>query len=141
MADRIINLLLISDNEGDVKNVQQALKQNHINSPLYVAANGPKALEMLRGNSTSLIPAYRRLILLDLNLESMDGIEFLRQLRADAELRMVPVVGLALSAQDSIKGAAYSLNVAGYILKPITLSNLAAAMATLISYWTLSELP
>jgi len=142
MPDRTVNLLLISDNEEDVMNVQQAFKQNNIHNPLYVVADELKALAMLRGNSTALtFPSYRRLVLLDLNAASMSGMRFLRQLRADPDLKMTPVVILAATNQDSLKGEAYSLNAAGYILKPITASKFAEAMATLNTYWTLSEMP
>lgn len=141
MPDRTVNLLLISDNDEDIRNVQQAFEQNNLHNPLYVAADEPSALSVLRGNSAVTFPSYRRLILLDLGIACMNGMEFLRQLRADPELKMMPVVVLAPANQDSLKLEAYSLNAAGYILKPITFSKFADAMATLSTYWALSEMP
>jgi CheY-like chemotaxis protein len=134
----MLNILLVEDDEIDVTNVRRAFKKNNISNPLWVAGNGLEALEMLRGEE---IPRERRLVLLDLNMPRMNGIEFLRELRADPELRLVPVVVLTTSDDERDRVEAYQLNVAGYILKPVTLVNFVEAMATLNKYWTLVELP
>ncbi|HEY9847794.1 MAG TPA: response regulator [Candidatus Caenarcaniphilales bacterium] len=142
MQDKIINLLLVDDDEVDVMNVQRAFKKNNISNPLYVASNGLEALAMLRGNhNLPLVPPARRLILLDLNMPKMGGIEFLRELRSDAELKVTPVVVLTTSKEDNDKVDAYNLNVAGYIVKPVTFLKFVEAIATLNTYWTLSEMP
>ncbi len=138
----MIHLLLVEDDEVDVMNVRRAFKKNNITNPLYVANNGLEALAMLRGNdATSRIPPQRRLILLDINMPKMNGIEFLREVRADADLRMIPVIVLTTSNEDRDKVEAYNLNVAGYILKPVTFTSFVEAIATLNKYWTLSEIP
>lgn len=137
----MINILLIEDDEVDVMNVQRAFKKNNITNPLYFAANGLEALDILRGQGTPTIPRERRLILLDLNMPKMNGIEFLRELRLDPELKPIPVIVLTTSNEDRDKVEAYNLNVAGYILKPVTFSNFVQTMATLNKYWTLSEMP
>lgn len=135
------NILLIEDDEVDVMNVQRAFKKNNITNPLYVANSGIEALIMLRGNGGEpTIPRERRLILLDLNMPKMNGIEFLRELRADAALKATPVIVLTTSNEDKDKVEAYNLNVAGYILKPVTFSNFVQAVATMNKYWTLSEI-
>lgn len=139
MQDRMLNLLLVDDDEIDVMNVKRAFIKNKITNPLYVAGNGIEALAMLRGNPP-IVPPERRLILLDLNMPKMNGIEFLRELRADANLRTLPVIVLTTSNEDSDKVEAYNLNVAGYILKPVTFVNFVETMATLNKYWTLSEM-
>lgn len=136
--DRDTNILLVEDDEVDVMNVQRAFKKNNIRNPLFLAGNGLDALEVLR---SSRMPRDRRLILLDLNMPRMGGIEFLRELRADPELRHIPVVVLTTSNDDRDRVEAYNLNVAGYILKPVTLANFIETMAALNKYWTLSELP
>ncbi len=138
-----MNILLVEDDEVDVMNVQRAFKRNHITNPLYIASNGLEALTMLRGESKTLplLPNGRRLILLDLNMPRMGGLEFLQELRADDTLRSTPVVVLTTSNQDLDRIEAYNLNVAGYILKPVTFSNFAELMATLNKYWALCELP
>lgn len=138
---KMINILLIEDDEVDVMNVQRAFKKNNITNPLYFAANGLEALDILRGQGTPAIPRERRLILLDLNMPKMNGIEFLRELRLDPELKPIPVIVLTTSNEDRDKVEAYNLNVAGYILKPVTFSNFVQTMATLNKYWTLSEMP
>jgi len=79
--------------------------------------------------------------LLDLNMPKMNGIEFLRELRADLELKPIPVIVLTTSNEDRDKVEAYNLNVAGYVLKPVTFSKFVEAVGTLNRYWTLSEMP
>ncbi|TAG72955.1 MAG: response regulator [Oscillatoriales cyanobacterium] len=116
---------------------------NNIVNPLYLAANGLEALHILRQESKTepAMPQARRLILLDLNMPRMNGIEFLRELRLDEKLKSIPVIVLTTSNEDRDKVEAYNLNVAGYILKPVTFSNFVEVMATLNKYWMLSEIP
>ncbi len=136
--ERETNILLVEDDEVDVMNVQRAFKKNNIRNPLFHAGNGLDALDALRSGR---MPGDRRLVLLDLNMPRMGGIEFLRELRADPELRHTPVVVLTTSNDDRDRVEAYNLNVAGYILKPVTLANFIETMAALNRYWTMSELP
>jgi CheY-like chemotaxis protein len=103
-----------------------------------VASNGLEAIEMLRGDT---IPPDRRLVLLDLNMPRMNGIEFLRAVREDAELRSLPVVVLTTSNDERDKVDAYNLNVAGYLLKPVTFADFVDLMAALNKYWMLVEMP
>lgn len=143
MEERIVNILLVEDDEVDVMNVKRAFRQNRITNPLYVAGNGIEALEMLRGSEQAkpTIPNSRRIILLDINMPKMSGIEFLYELRQDPGLAHTPVVVLTTSDEDQDRIDAYKLNVAGYILKPVTFSNFAEVMAALNKYWTLCEMP
>ena len=141
MDDRRLNILLVEDDELDVMNVQRAFKKNNVVNPLYVAGNGVEALEMLRGQRQPSLPRERRLILLDLNMPKMGGIEFLKELRADPDLRSATVVVLTTSDEERDKVKAYDLNVAGYILKPVTLAAFVEIMATLNKYWSVNELP
>jgi CheY-like chemotaxis protein len=138
MSDRMLNILLVEDDEVDVMNVRRAFERNNVSNPLYVAGNGLEALEMLRDGT---VPVERRLILLDLNMPKMNGIEFLQALRADPELASSSVVVLTTSNDDQDKIDAYNLNVAGYLLKPVTFSNFCERMTTLNKYWTLVEMP
>jgi CheY-like chemotaxis protein len=142
MEDKQTSLLLVDDDEVDVMTVKRAFKKNNITSPLFVASNGLEALALLRGNELpKLLPGQRRLILLDLNMPKMGGIEFLRELRADPELRPLPVIVLTTSNEDKDKVEAYNLNVAGYIIKPVTFAKFVEAVGTLNKYWSLSEMP
>lgn len=136
------SLLLIDDDEVDVMTVKRALKKNNITNTLYIANNGLEALAMLRGKEMpKLLAGQRRLILLDLNMPKMGGIEFLRELRADPELKLLTVIVLTTSNEDQDKVEAYNLNVAGYIIKPVTFSKFVEAVETLNKYWSLSEMP
>lgn len=138
MSDRVLNILLVEDDEVDVMNVKRAFERNNVSNPLFVAGNGLEGLEVLRGEE---MPKERRLVLLDLNMPKMNGIEFLQALRADPELAATPVVVLTTSNDDQDKIDAYNLNVAGYLLKPVTFSNFCERMTTLNKYWTLVEMP
>ncbi len=137
-GEKMLNILLVEDDEVDVMNVRRAFNKNNIGNPLWVAGNGLDALALLRGPE---IPRERRLVLLDLNMPRMNGIEFLRELRADPELALTPVVVLTTSDDERDRVDAYNLNVAGYILKPVTFVSFVEAMATLNKYWTLVEMP
>jgi CheY-like chemotaxis protein len=142
MSERQLNILLVEDDELDVMNVQRAFRKNNISNPLYVAGNGIEALERLRGEGPGPhVPNNRRIILLDLNMPKMNGIEFLRELRRDPALAATTVIVLTTSDEERDKVEAYKLNVAGYILKPVTLAAFVEIMATLNKYWTVSELP
>ena len=134
----MLNILLVEDDDVDVMNVRRAFQKNHITNPLFVAHDGVEALEQLRGGA---IPRERRIVLLDLNMPRMNGIEFLRELRQDPALAATPVVVLTTSNDDRDKVNAYDLNVAGYLLKPVTFANFSEVMAALNKYWTLVEMP
>jgi CheY-like chemotaxis protein len=138
MSDRMLNILLVEDDEVDVMNVRRAFERNNVSNPLFVAGNGLEALEILRNGT---VPRERRLILLDLNMPKMNGIEFLQALRADPDLAATPVVILTTSNDDQDKIDAYNLNVAGYLLKPVTFSSFCDKMTALNKYWTLVEMP
>ncbi len=139
MKNNTFSIMLVDDDEIDVMSVTRAFKKLNITNPLYVANNGVDALAMLRGESRPQISP--RIILLDLNMPKMGGIEFLEQLRKDQTLHAITVVILTTSNEDRDRIQAYDLNVAGYIVKPVTPSNFVKAMATLNKYWTLSETP
>ena len=138
MTEKMLNILLVEDDEVDVMNVQRAFRKNNIANPLFVAGNGLDALALLREGK---IPKTNRLVLLDLNMPKMNGIEFLRELRSDPALSMTSVVVLTTSNEDRDKIEAYRLNVAGYLLKPVTFINFVEVMSALNKYWTLVELP
>jgi CheY-like chemotaxis protein len=136
--EKVLNILLVEDDQVDVMNVRRAFDRNRIANPLFVASDGLEALRMLRSGE---LPAERRIILLDLNMPKMSGIEFLRELRADPALQQTPVVVLTTSNDERDKIDAYNFNVAGYLLKPVTFINFVELMAALNKYWTLVELP
>ena len=134
----VLNILLVEDDDVDVMNVRRAFDKHHITNPLFIARDEVEALEKLRDSE---VPKGRRLVLLDLNMPRMNGIEFLRELRNDPELAPTPVVVLTTSNDDQDKVEAYHLNVAGYLLKPVTFINFCDVMVTLNKYWSLVEMP
>ena len=136
--DRTMHILLVEDDEVDVMNVRRAFDRNKITNPIYVAENGLEGLRMLRDGT---IPRGRRLVLLDLNMPKMNGIEFLRAVRQDPELVGLSVVVLTTSNEERDKVDAYKLNVAGYLLKPVTFINFVELTSALNKYWTLVEMP
>ncbi len=141
MSDTLLHILVVDDDDVDVMNVERAFKKNNIRNPLYIARDGVQALAMLRDEGPARIPSERRLVLLDLNMPRMSGLEFLHELRSDPSLRHLTVVVLTTSDDERDKVEAYNLNVAGYILKPVTFTAFVEAMATLNKYWTINELP
>jgi CheY-like chemotaxis protein len=138
MDDRMLNILLVEDDEVDVMTVKRSFAKANISNPLYVAHNGIEALELLRKDD---IPAKRRLILLDVNMPKMNGIEFLRELRADPKLQQACVVMMTTSNEERDRIDAFKLNVAGYLLKPVTFQQFAEVMSTINKYWALMEMP
>ncbi len=142
MQDNKISILLVEDDEVDVMNIQRAFKKNHITNPVHVAGNGLEALAMLRGldGREKLTPAPK-IILLDINMPKMNGIEFLTELRTDPELRAISVFVLTTSDEEKDRVAAYDMNVAGYILKPVEPGKFMEAVKTLDVFWSLIELP
>lgn len=138
MDDHALNILLVDDDEVDVMTVKRAFSRANITNKLYVATDGIEALSLLRSDG---IPPARRVVLLDLNMPRMSGIELLRELRADPTLHAITVVVLTTSNEDRDRVEAYQLNVAGYLLKPVTFHAFAEVMSTLNKYWTLMEMP
>jgi CheY-like chemotaxis protein len=134
---KALNILLVEDDELDVENVRRAFKRANIETPLWVASDGEEALRLLR---SSEYPRKRRLVLLDLNLPKMSGIELLRELRSDPALHAQSVVVLTTSNEDRDRTEAYGLNVAGYLLKPIAFQKFVDIISALYRYWSLVEL-
>lgn len=135
-----INILLVEDDEVDIMNVQRAFRKNNISNPLYVTRNGLEALNVLKGNGDMVVP-LPRIVLLDINMPRMGGIELLTEMRKHPELRSISVFVMTTSNEESDKIAAYDLNVAGYIVKPLSFEAFANAVAILNNYWQLCEMP
>ena len=130
-------ILLVEDDSVDVMTVERALKDIKVANRLPHVANGEEALEYLRGQGNKK-PC---IILLDLNMPKMNGIEFLKIVKADEELKKIPVVVLTTSGEEQDKIESFKLSVAGYIVKPADYKKFVEAVRTLELYWTLSELP
>ena len=127
-------ILLIEDDRVDIMTVQRALKKNAIGNPLYVARTGLEALSMLRGEDEhdAISPA---LILLDLNLPKMSGIEFLHELRNDPQLKDSRIIVLTSSNEPKDRAAAFEYDVDDYIVKPHSFDEFTRAIATILALW------
>ncbi|WP_426064681.1 response regulator [Flavobacterium sp. DSP2-3-1] len=136
MNQKLVNILLVEDDEVDVMNVKRAFSKNKIMNPLFVAGNGVEALEML---DDKIIP-LPKIIILDINMPKMNGIEFLKIIRENEKLKNISVFVLTTSNEDSDKINAYNLNVAGYILKPLSFEKFLTSVATLKNFWQLCEM-
>jgi CheY-like chemotaxis protein len=142
MSLKQINILHVEDDEVDAMVMQRALKKTSLNYTLQHAKNGLIALDMLRGtNGFSKISPRPNIILLDLNMPQMGGLEFLHDLRADEELKSIGVYVLSTSNDDQDRIQAYRYNVAGYIIKPLSLESYVEAIAILNNFWSLIEMP
>jgi CheY-like chemotaxis protein len=134
-------ILLVEDDKVDIMNVQRSFEKNNVLNKLHLANNGVEALNMLRGDNVEKIEPLPKVILLDINMPKMNGIEFLREIRQDPKLSFLTVFILTTSNNDRDRWEAYDLNVAGYILKPVSIREFMKAMSTLHMYLQLTELP
>jgi len=131
------SILLVEDDTVDIKTVQRALKEIHVSNRLEIARNGEEALSYLR-NEDNEKPC---IILLDLNMPRMNGIEFLKIAKNDEVLKMIPVIVLTTSKEEQDKVESFKLGVAGYMVKPVDYQQFVEVIRTIDVYWTLSELP
>ena len=130
-------ILVVEDDEVDAITIRRSLRDINVTNRIDITGDGEEALELLRD------PTYVRpcLILLDLNMPRMSGLEFLRIVKHDAQLRRIPVVVLTTSTDDQDKIASFNLGVAGYMVKPVDYPQFVEVIRTIDMYWTLSELP
>jgi CheY-like chemotaxis protein len=138
---RTITILLVDDDTVDVIAIRRSFWQLKIANPLVVARNGLEALDILRGDNNHAKLEAPYLVLLDLNMPRMGGIEFLQELRRDPVLRRTLVFVITASTADEDRVCAYEKNIAGYIMKPESGDGFAAAISALESYWRAIEFP
>jgi CheY-like chemotaxis protein len=130
-------LLLIEDDLVDAMTVRRALGDLHISNRLEHLENGEEALDYLR-DPTKERPC---LILLDLNMPIMNGIEFLQVIKADNNLKRIPVVVLTTSEEQRDVVGSFDLGVVGYMRKPVDYQQFVETMRSIDVYWTISEVP
>ncbi|MBI5568889.1 MAG: response regulator [Desulfomonile tiedjei] len=128
-------ILLVDDDKVDAMAVKRAIKELNIPNPLKVANNGEQALEYLR-DSKNPKPC---LILLDINMPRMNGIEFLKVAKQDDSLRPIPIIMLTTSREYEDKYRSFDLGVAGYMIKPASHVEFIELVRAIDSYWTASE--
>jgi len=130
-------ILLVEDDHVDVMTVKRALKEIKVTNPVVTRENGEEALKYLHDAANDK-PC---IILLDLNMPIMNGIEFLQVVKHDALLKRIPVVVLTTSEEQQDKINSFDLGVAGYMAKPVDYRQFVEVMRTLDAYWTISEVP
>jgi CheY-like chemotaxis protein len=130
-------IMLVEDDNVDAITVKRALQELKVTNPLVIQLNGEEALKYLQAENNQR-PCV---ILLDLNMPKMNGIEFLKTVKANTELRQIPVVVLTTSKEERDKMESFQFSAAGFIVKPADYKKFVEAMRTLNLYWTLSELP
>ena len=136
-----VSILLVEDDDLDAKAVQRAFRKLRIANNFVRAKDGVEALELLRGEDSEITLGRPNIILLDLNMPRMNGLEFLEEVRRDEELRDQVIFVLTTSKADEDKAAAYKGNVAGYIIKSDVGSGFSKVLEMLQYYWKVVVLP
>lgn len=136
--------LLVDDNKHDVRIVQRAWRKNKIRNQLIAVPHGQACLDYLRHEGKySDQKKYPRpgVILMDIRMPIMDGIECLQAIKADPELQIIPVIMLTTSKEDADRVRSYKLGCNTFVQKPVDFDKLSQAMRMIHLYWTMSELP
>ncbi len=136
-----LNIFLIDDDDMDAKALERAFRKGKIGNTIVRAVDGIEALEMLKGANGKTKPPSPRILLVDLNMPRMNGIELVQALRADEELQQSIVFILTTSKRDEDKMAAYDLHVAGYISKATAAEDMGSLVSLMDSYGRVVELP
>lgn len=139
---RPVEILLVEDNPGDVRLTQENFKESKIRNNMCVVNDGVEALAFLRREGRYGDALRPDVILLDLNLPRKDGREVLREIKADPELRRIPVVILTISSADEDIIRSYDLHANCYITKPIDLEQFGKVVKSISDFWlTMVKLP
>lgn len=137
-------IMLVEDDLVDVKTVKRAFKEAKILNHLAIAHNGEEALKILRDEKSFEEDTGHSkpcMILLDLNMPVMNGIEFLKIIKDDPKYKTIPVIVLTTSREENDRVESYNFGVAGYIIKPVEFEKFVEAAKIIDLYWTLSEFP
>ncbi len=136
-----INILLVEDDDGDAKAIRRAFDAAKIANPIIRAIDGIDALEILRKEKSNTTIKHPCILLVDINMPRMNGIELVQEMRKDEKLKQLIVFMLTTSKRDEDKIAAYNLNVSGYILKQNAGDDFLKLVNLVDSYWRLVEFP
>lgn len=141
MDGRVVNIVLVEDDDVDAQAAQRAFKSLKIINPIHRAKDGIEALEMLRGENGKTPIASPHILLIDISMPRMDGLDFLAAIRQDDKFRRTIAFMLTTSKRDEDKCAAYDLNIAGYIVKGDLSRGFIDVTKFLEHYWRLIEFP
>lgn len=130
-----IDILLVEDNPGDIRLTQEALKESKMRNRLNIVYDGVEAMDFLRRKAPYENAPRPDIILLDLNLPRKDGRAVLEEIKADADLRRIPVVILTTSDDEHDILRSYDLHANCYITKPLDLNQFAAIVKTIENFW------
>ncbi|HEX8815895.1 MAG TPA: response regulator [Terriglobales bacterium] len=144
MVDRQIEILLVEDNNDDIELTLHALRKENLANSIHVARDGEEALEFLFCNGAHSDRSFDRpprLVLLDLKLPKVDGMEVLRRLKADLRTRSIPVVILTSSKEERDLVQGYGLGVNSYVQKPVDFDQFRDIVKTAGLYWLVINQP
>ncbi len=141
-SGKVIDILLVDDNAGDIRLAQEALKESKIRNTIYVAKDGVQAMDFLLRRGTHAGAPRPDLVLLDLNLPRKDGREVLAEIKANPDLKRIPVVILTISKSEEDILKSYDLHANCYITKPIDLHQFMRVVRSIEDFWlTIVKLP
>mgnify|MGYP001547446556 CR=1 FL=1 len=144
MDQKKVVVLMAEDNEHDIIATRRAWTKNNILNPLYIVKDGEECLDYLyrRGDYSDPASSPRpSLLLLDINMPKMNGLDVLEHIRGDAALKNLPVVILTTSKAEEDMFRSYDLGVNAYIVKPVGFENFADAVKTINLFWAIVEVP
>ena len=143
VADKLVEILLVEDNPSDVQLTLHALERNNLANQIHVVRDGVEALDFLFCSGPYADRSQRnpRVVLLDLKLPRIDGLEVLRRMREEQRTRTIPVVVLTSSREERDIVESYKLGVNSYIVKPVDFEQFAEAVRQLGFYWALLNQP
>jgi len=130
-----VDILLVEDNADHVELIVKALRNNNVLNEVHVAISGEEAMDFLYQRGAYVDAARPGLILLDIKLPGMDGIEFLRRIKADPKLKLIPVVVLTTSGSEKEIAESYNCGANSYIVKPVDFERFAKVIKELKLYW------
>ncbi|WP_372777062.1 response regulator [Litorivivens sp.] len=140
-TDDAVTILLLEDDDGDAKAIQRALRKAKVVNPIVRAIDGVEALELIDGKDGEKPLSEPFMMLVDINMPRMDGIEFLRHIREQPRLKRAIAFVLTTSSRDEDVIAAYDLNVAGYVLKDNAGKDFLNLIELLDCYWRVVRFP
>jgi CheY-like chemotaxis protein len=141
VIEQPMSILLVEDDEVDQMIVKRSFRDNKVLNPLFCANNGEEAFAMLKGDGMEKPVPFPKIILCDLNMPKVGGLELVRRIRKDPELKRLTIFILTTSNSEQEIAEAAQQNVAGYIVKPVTFDSFRDAMKTLNTFWALCKFP